>query len=108
MYNVCVYLVKLGPSLVELLVVDGVLQRSPHLVPFLVLGQLLLLVLQCVQSLLYVLQQLVDLLPLSLCESTKPKPNVNVSEGFHGQIIQFEVCFPLRDILQTGKGAKTK
>lgn len=67
----CVYFVELGPSLVELLVVDGILQRSPHLVPFLVLCQLLLLVLQRVQSLFYVFQQLVDLLPLSLCKQTE-------------------------------------
>lgn len=70
---VCVvifYLVELGPSLVELLIVDGILQRSPHLVPFLVLRQLLLLILQRVKSLLDVLQQLVDLLPLSLCKQT--------------------------------------
>lgn len=64
------YLVELGPSLVELLIVDGILQRSPHLVPFLVLRQLLLLILQRVKSLLDVLQQLVDLLPLSLCKQT--------------------------------------
>lgn len=69
---VCVYLIELGPSLIELLVVDGVLQRSPHLVPFLVLRQLLLFILQRVQSLLDVFQQLVDLLPLSLCKGTKP------------------------------------
>lgn len=97
--SACVYLVKLGPSLVELLVVDGVLQRSPHLVPFLVLRQLLLLVLQRVQSLLDVLQQLVDLLPLSLCERTKPRPNLKVSKGVHGYIMQLvirlKVCFPL-------------
>lgn len=60
------YLIQFGAGFIQLLVVDGVLQGSSHLVPLLILSQLLFLILQGVETLLNVLQQLIDLLSLPL------------------------------------------
>lgn len=39
------YLIKLGPRLIELLVVDGILQGTPHFIPLLILSKFFLLLL---------------------------------------------------------------
>ena len=59
--------IYLAACLPELLLMNGVLDGAVHLVPLLVLPQLLLLLLQLPQPLLNALQELGDLGALGLC-----------------------------------------
>ena len=63
--------VNLAACVPQLLLMDGVLDGAVHLVPLLVLPQLLLLLLQLTKTLLNALQQLGDLGALGLCRQER-------------------------------------
>ena len=63
--------VNLAACVPQLLLMDGVFNGAVHLVPLLVLPQLLLLLLQLTKTLLNALQQLSDLGALGLCRQER-------------------------------------
>ena len=61
------HLIEFPPCISQLVVVYGVLERAAHFVPFLVLLELLLLLVERAQPLVDHLQKLVNLVTLALC-----------------------------------------
>ena len=62
------YIIKFLAGVTKLMVMDGVLEGASHFVPLLVLLQLLLFILQCIEPLIDVLQELLDFLTPALCK----------------------------------------